>query len=224
MKYKLLFLVTLVLSCFQLKADETETDQNVEIISVEYDYRVELPDKVPWTETWGTLRILAKVPNNTTRVVINRSRPHIKSDERIIFLIKSPYEVSDPFSPIEIIKNSVNWGTYFQIEAYDSSDNITLSPLFCSSDYVAPEDMEKILNNASIEEIDSDNQVNLSFENKILTVDASSETQVAVYDITGKTLYNGNIIGFTSIPIQSNFIIVRYSTNNQVFTKKIISK
>lgn len=224
MRHKLLILSLLILSCFQLKADETETDQNVKILSVEYDYRVEIPDKVPWTDTWGTIRIIAKVPNNTTKVRLRISRPHLKTDERIIFLIKSPCEFSDPSYPIEIIKKSINWGTYFQIEAYDSSENITLSPLFCSSDYIAPEDMEIILNNASIEEIDSDNQVNLSFENNILTIDASSDTQVAVYDITGRTLYSGNIFGSTSIPIQSNFIIVRYSTNNQVFTKKFISK
>lgn len=224
MRCKLLFLVTLVLSCFQLKAEEQDTEPDIEIVNIDFDYTLVPPNiYVPSSDASGTLYIEAKVSSNIEYVIFKRTFVHLKTDEKLQFVQKSRYNVSDNNSTIKITKKYASWGMYFQLDAVAFSGDITSTPLFCSNDYISPEDLEKIMNNASVEDIETDD-INITFKSNVLTVDASSEVQISVYDLTGRILFNGNVSQYTEIPLSANLIIVKYTTKDQTVTKKFISK
>lgn len=214
----------MLLSSPLTEADDTASAPKIEVTDIEYDYELYSPD-ASWTDCRGTLTITANVSENTTKVLFWYSRSHLTPDDRNPLLGKAFYDVANPNEPVVITRpERTYWGMYFKLGAVDDNNNWAYSPLYCTSDFITPEDMEKILNNAGIDDIENAHNVNLSFENSILEIDTSAETHVTVSDLTGRILFNGTVNSSISIPLSSNFIIVRYSTNNQVFTKKLLSK
>lgn len=225
MKHKLLTLGLILMPCGHIEADDTASVPKIEVTGIEYDYELYSPDFASWTDCRGTLTITANVSENTTKVLFWYSRSHLTPDDRNPLLGKAFYDVANPNEPVVITRpEKIHWGMYFKLGAVDENNNWVYTPIYCTSDFITPEDMEKILNNAGVDDIENDHDISLSFENNILKIDTSAETQLAVFDATGRILFNDTVNSYISIPLSSNFIIVRYSTNSQVFTKKLLSR
>lgn len=221
MRGKLLIFIILLFFGIQLRAEDTEKDPYIEIVSVEYDY--ELRNTSLSIYNIGTLTVKLKVAEDISQVRFQYSRPYHSPQDRIIFGAIGYIDVDNPNELVVFSRDKINRGRYFRFGVKDNSDNWHYTPTIFTYDYISPEDLDKIMNNASVEDIESDD-ISFTFKSNILTIDTSSDVNISVYDLTGHILFNGNVSQYSEIPLSANMIIVKYTTKDQTVTKKFISK
>ena len=163
------------------------------------------------------------LPGNTSRLIFEKSRPHLLSleSERLPFQAKSEFPISS-----NLIIPNIPWGTYFRIRAILADGTDVYSPIYSTNDYMNKDDLEILINSASVKDIHSDD-ISLHINNKRLYITADKVVYLFIYDLYGNQIFSGNINNAAEIPLDdvpSPFIIVKYSNSNITKTQKLLVK
>lgn len=224
MKAIIIVLIFCLSTTLKLKADDVERPLSIEILDIKYNYELYRVDVSSELVARGPMIITAKVSDNTVKVLFNYTRSHISENDRIRFLGNYYQTVDNADEPIVINRPIAYMGTYFRLAAIDENNKRVYSPTYYTTDFISPEDLEKIKNIAAIDDVEYNDAATLSFSNQTLTVTTPNSTFLTVYDLTGRTLYSGEIRSSATIPLPSHFIIVQYKSGDDLITKKLISK
>lgn len=192
------------------------------IQEVTYDYQLFLGSREK-LDCKGDLNLSMSLPKNTWKLFFEKSKPHLLSleSERLPFQAKSEFPVSSNLT----IPN-IPWGTYFRIRAILADGTDVYSSIYSTNDYMNKDDLEALINSASVEDIHSDD-ISLQINNKRLHIAADEVVYLSIYDLYGKQIFSGNIEHAAEIPLDdvvSPFIIVKYSTSNISKTQKLLVK
>lgn len=207
-----------------LEYEPTFDRENAEslIKEVEYNYKL-FSGSGEKLDCKGDLNLSMSLPENTSRLIFERSKPHLLSleSERLPFQAKSEFPISSKLT----IPN-IPWGTYFRIRAILEDGTDVYSPIYSTNDYMNKDDLDALINSASIEDVDIDD-IKLYIEDKQLYVYTPETLSLSVFDMSGRQIFNGNIHQSMVIPlnnITSPFIIVKYSTSDTIKVKKMLVK
>ena len=77
---------------------------------------------------------------------------------------------------------------------------------------------------SSVENMDTDN-INLRIENKNLYVETHENISLSIFDLSGRTIYTGNIYQSSTIylnNLSTPFVIVTYKNSSTAGTKKLL--
>lgn len=192
------------------------------IKEVKYNYQLfsKSGDKL---DSKGDLMLSLSLPVNTSKLIFEKSKPHLLNleSERLPFQAKSEFPQSSNLSIPNIL-----WGTYFRIRAILADGTDVYSSIYSTNDYMNKDDLEALINSASVEDIHSDD-VSLHINNKRLYITADKVVYLSIYDLYGNQIFSGNINNAAEIPlddVSSPFIIVKYSNSNITKTQKLLVK
>lgn len=169
----------------------------------------------------GDLNLTLSLPENTSRLIFEKSKPHLLSleSERLPFQAKSEVNVTS-----NLAISNIPWGTFFRIRAILADGTDTYSSIYSTNDYMNKEDLESLINSASVENVDID-KVKLYIEDKQLYVNAPGTLSLSIVDLSGRQIFNGKIHQSAAVPLDdivTPFIIVKYATAKTSTTKKMI--
>lgn len=188
--------------------------------SIEYRYELFI-NKSDKQDCKGTLAIALNKPGNVQTIIVDRTKPHTTDTEHLFYFYSKSIHTSDVDT---IIKTDVLWGTYFRV-SYVMEDNSSVSsPIYCVDDYIDPDDMALIKGLTDIYELAPESPV-ISVKGKIITIDTQKQLHLSVYDAFGRTIISKRIAGHTEIPLEhisSPYIIVTYTLDNHLITKKFL--
>lgn len=207
-----------------LEYEPTFDRENAESLVKEVEYNYQLfSGSGEKLDCKGDLYLSMSLPENTSRLIFERSKPHLLSleSERLPFQAKSEFPISSKLT----IPN-IPWGTYFRIRAILADGTDVYSPIYSTNDYMNNDDLDALINSASVENVDIDD-IKLYIEDKQLYVYTSETLSLSVFDISGRHIFNGNIHQSMVIPLNniiSPFIIVKYSTSDTIKVKKMLVK
>jgi len=174
----------------------------------------------------GTIRFTIKYPNDTNQLIVTRTRWHLTDNDRHFFGLHQTIPFSKEDSEYYFESNKrCSWGTYYKVRMADKDNNWVHSPIFCTNDYISPEDMERIMAPASIDTTEeTDVQIRVGNSNNLI-VATDRETTVSVYTIDGRCLLSENIAATTTFhmhDVVSGILIVRYTTDNITKIQKLL--
>lgn len=220
----LIFLSLFLVFVFNVKAGdinrtESEVSEDCLVQNVSYDYNL-FYNQYGELDSKGTLKISLALPENAFKLLVERSRPHIKDPDEIrrLLLIFSEYPVSSDISVPDIY-----WGTYFRVRVIRKDNSNIYSSIYSINDYISPDDLEALLNPASIESVEVD-EVYFQIQDKQLYVNSQAPVSLSLFDVYGKRIFSEKIDRMQAISlsnISSPFVIATYTTSNKTYTKKI---
>lgn len=175
------------------------------------------------TDCKGDLDLCLSLPKNTNKLFFLRSKPHLINPDldRLKIFAKNEISVGNT-----VAISDIPWGTYFRIRAILADGTDVYSPIYSTNDYMNKDDLETLINSASIEDIHSDD-ISLHINNKRLYITADKVGCLFIYDLYGNQIFSGNINNAAEIPlddVSSPFIIVKYSNSNITKTQKLLVK
>ena len=128
---------------------------------------------------------------------------------------------------VEVTKKDISWGCYFKVRGYDyDNQSHKDGKVFCTNDYIKPEDIQKILEQAPVEDVET-SETSIRLEGKNLIADVSQPINLIVADLNGRSIFSGELKESAVIPlanVTSPFVVVRYICNERAYTKKFIIK
>lgn len=192
------------------------------IQEVTYDYQL-FHGSQEKLDCKGDLNLSISLPEKTSKLFFEKSKPHLLNleSERLPFQAKSEFPVSS-----DLTIPNIPWGTYFRLRAILADGTDVYSPIYSTNDYMNKDDLESLINSASVEDIPSNN-ISLQINNKRLYITADEVVYLSIYDLYGNMIFSGNMNHAAEIPIDnvsSPFIIVKYSTSNITKTQKLLVK
>lgn len=222
-RHSLLILMFLVLS-LSAKATNTgtsiPTSQETPLIqNINYEYQL-ISKSQDELDCVGTLSFSISLPPNATILLFERTTPHVTDPGNLRFLLKSEY----PIATTSITIPDVYWGTYFRIGTTLTNGNKEYSPIYSINDYISSSDLERLMNQSSVETIDTDS-IRLYTKNKNLYIETTEIIFISIFDLSGKPIYSEDISQPTVLPlynIDSPCVIATYKSLNTVITKKVL--
>lgn len=192
------------------------------IQEVTYDYQLFPGSQEKW-DCKGDLNLSISLPEKTSKLFFARSKPHLINPnlDKLRIFSKSEIPVGNNFAISDI-----PWGTCFYIRAVLADGTDVYSPIYSTNDYMNKEDLEALINSASVEDIHSED-ISLQINNKRLYLSAEDALCLSIYDLYGTLIFSGNINHAAEIPLDdvaSPFIIVKYSTSTITKTQKLLVK
>lgn len=218
-----IFLTYILVFTFNVKASdyisESKSSEEPLIQNISYDYNLFYNDR-EMLDCNGTLKISLNLPENTFKLLVERSRPHLKDPDEVrrLLIVLSEYPVSS-----ELIIPDKSWGTYFRVRVMLADYTNIYSSIYSINDYINPDDLEALLNPASIESVEVD-EVYFQIQDKQLYVNSQTPVSLSIFDVYGKWIFNGEIDRMQAISlsnISSPFVIATYTILNKTYTKKI---
>lgn len=134
--------------------------------------------------------------------------------------LKRVIETQQGQTHVDITVENVSWGVYFKLWAFYKDGSGIGTDIYTTNSYIAPKDLEALLNQSGIEEVDG-GDVYITVSNRVLTFRSSVSVPLTVYDFQGSLLYCDESDGSRSIPVNAHFIIVQYQWGGKTVTKKI---
>lgn len=203
-------------------AEETNTE-GVNIDSIEYNYTF----SDGYLTCKGDLEVIVDVSDRCSKLFIYYSKPFITDIEDFkAFIAKYEFVSFEPGSKNRLVIPNIKWGTYFRVrELLDDGTNI-YSPTYCTNDFIDGNDLEKILEQASVDITETDD-INTTINNGHLLINTSSPVEFTIADLDGNLLYSGIVSRQTEIslaPATSPIIIIRYNIKGKIITKKFVIK
>lgn len=207
-----------------LEYEPTFDRENAESLVKEVKYNYQLfSGSVEKLDCKGDLYLSMSLPENTSRLIFERSKPRLINPALDQLRILSKGEI--PVGENHTIHN-IPWGTYFRIRAILADGTDVCSPIYSTNDYMSKVDLDALISSASVENVDIDD-IKLYIEDKQLYVYTSEILSLSAFDMSGRQIFNGNIHQSMVIPLNniiSPFIIVKYSTSDTIKVKKMLVK
>ncbi|MDE6513782.1 MAG: hypothetical protein K2L05_06325 [Muribaculaceae bacterium] len=195
--------------------------------NIKYDYEMFNNEYTGKPDCTGTLSFSIKLPTNSVGVIIKKTRPHIRPTDRIFLSIVNRKEVNDEDSVFDFSQENFSWGVYFQIIVRDTEGNSFLTPRYCTSDFMQPDDLQEIMDwVASVDDIPA-NGFAITSDAVNLIVDAESKGCLSLFSTEGKRLFYDQNKSHFEVPLavlKSQIIIARFTSNNETITQKILLK
>lgn len=225
MKKIALLITVLLLSLPVIAQENNEEKPAVYIDNVAFDY--ELTEHSNSLLCWGTLNLKVHFPAGAVKVVAMSTKPHLLELGWHIYTTKKGYDVTDDnITSTEFTFNRVSWGVFFRAQAIMENGESIFSDAYCSSDYMDPEDLKVLIDQAGVSDIEA-SEAKVRVEGKSLIVDSDCPVTLVVSDLNGRCVFNGEVNQSAVIPLDSvtsPFVIVRYISNNKAYTKKYTVK
>ena len=199
------------------KASMTIDDSFVKDIT--YDYQL-ISHGEAYTDCCGTLNISVAMPADVEVFFVERTRPHLSENDKIYFGSKSVW----PNTTTDINLDKIYWGSFFRIRVRFNDEREIFSPTYSINDFISEQDMELLGAQSSVENMDTDN-INLRIENKNLYVETHENISLSIFDLSGRTIYTGNIYQSSTIylnNLSTPFVIVTYKNSSTAGTKKLL--
>lgn len=223
MKRLLSIVIAVFVLCGMAKGERTIINESL-IYDVKYTYQL-VTNEFGRLNCVGELEVYVNIPEDASFFIFERT-PYGDRwlDGPPRFLIKEEYPITTKI----ICKPEIYWGTYFSAYIYYKDGSFyEYAPTFAVNSYIAEEDLALLEGQHSTVEEVANNSVNMNVVNGSLYIETLQEVQLSVFDITGKNIFSGPIHQSTTIPLDmvgTPFIIVKYTQDNIVTTKKLIVK
>lgn len=191
------------------------------IYDVKYTYQL-VTNEFGRLDCVGELEVYVNIPEDASYFVFERTPPSVRWWDRPFYYMKEEFPVTTI-----IYKPEIYWGTYFRLFVYCNDGSYVYTPTFAVNSYIAEKDLAILEKQHSAVEEVANNSVNMNVVNGSLYIETLQEVQLSVFDITGKNLFSGSIHQSTTIPLDmvgTPFIIVKYTQDNIVTTKKLLVK
>ena len=223
---KLLLLVLSFCNIGIFASSAGESNDEIEcpyITDIKYAYQID--DTRKKLDCEGTLSFKVTVPAGYKYIIVNLTvgRIYGVAEDELRFLVRASYDTPDAPCVVDVSLTHIRWGCYFKVEGY--IDNFySDGKIFCTNDYMNPEDIQKILEQAPVEDVET-SESSIRLEGKNLVADVSHPVNLIVADLNGRNIFSGELKESTIIPLDhvtSPFVVVRYTINDQVYTKKFI--
>ena len=208
----------------------TENNEEIEcphITDIQYTYQMDDTDG-RW-HCIGTLTFKVTVPAGYKEIIVERTKffNYGIPENKLFFAVRSIYKTPDAPCVVEVTKKNISWGCYFKVRGYDyDNQSHKDGKVFCTNDYMNPEDIQKILEQAPVEDVET-SETSIRLEGKNLIADVSQPINLIVADLNGRSIFSGELKESAVIPlanVTSPFVVVRYICNERAYTKKFIIK
>lgn len=206
----------------------SDNSEEISAENIKYDYEMFYVGEPAHPDCTGELSFCVNLPPNADRVVVRRSRFHLRTIpvNRLLFTGVTVFDINEGESVFEC-SSTFSWGCYFRIDVKDSEGNFLKSPLYYTSDYMKPDDLQAIMDwVSSIDEVPA-NEFSITRDAVNLIIDAESEGSLSIFSTEGKRLFYEQEQSHFEIPLsvlKSKIIIARFTSNNETRTQKILLK
>lgn len=195
---------------------------------ISYSYEIFFDEETNNYDCIGTLCITLSLPENCTKVLLERTYPHLLEDEDNFRKLFLRYKRECVVEDNKITIPNIYWGTFFRIRAQQSDNSWINSPIYHTNNYIESSDLDIILNSTltSLYDVKDDN-VTIQFINKDLHIHSPEVFSVTIYDLSGNAIFNGINQNTFEIPVDnvvSPFIIIFLKKSNNLIIKKFFLK
>lgn len=225
MKRVLLIITTFFVFFF---AVSQSVENEVIVLSVTYDYEL-FYDPGGDLDCKGTLILDVQHPANTKKIIVEKTKPHLKDTDRQHFSARSLYD-TDLTSTRTLItmRNPAIWGCRFKVRAQIDSETNYYSDVYDINDYISPEDLALLLDSQTAS-IDSpqNSKPELTFADGILRVKNVEIATLSIFDLQGRCLLTREINGDASIRLNdfdANLFVVKLQMPDNIIVSKLLRK
>lgn len=219
-------LILCVVSAIIFNAAAEDSD-SIYAENIKYEYEMFYNESSGKPDCMGKLSFSVKLPPNAARVIVKWSRAHKLPSDRIFLSATISAVIQDGEFVYNFNRENFSWGVYFQIAVRDIDGNDLIAPIYCTSDYMKPDDLQEIMDwLSSVEEVPS-NEFAITRDAANLIIDAESKGSLSIFSTEGRRLFYEHDQSHFEIPLavlKSQIIIARFTSNNETKTQKILLK
>lgn len=206
---------------FSTLGKDIDFDPDSLLRDIRYEYEISsgYHDSKYWTMCLGTLSMTIEIPDSTEHILFCRANgPTVKYLYPPFYNSLKPLDI-DGVSAVDVNIENVGADSYFRV-IFTVDGTLYYSSHFAINDLISTEDLNK-LHESSANFGVADEDVDIDVINGMLSIECTSDCNVEVFSVDGKTVFKRTIHKGLELPLQTGIFIVRVSSNHKTMTKKI---